>query len=150
MHGVGEHKQPTRFNKHADVHRFTSFNKHADEHHAKPTNTKPMYTEPTKTKHTNTKQTNTTHNSTCQARGSPGWNDLAYIPLGYFYSDSSTTPQECCNECITNQNCFEWYFIPIDSLCYIVTSNPCSNATYSMSCVGLEGGSVRCSGSSNW
>ncbi|CAG8749927.1 45155_t:CDS:2 [Gigaspora margarita] len=85
----------------------------------------------------------------CQARGNPGWNDLGYIPLGY-YDFLVGTPQECCNSSITKQSCFEWYFNPINGDCTIVISNPCSGATYSMSCVGLEGGSVRCSDSSNW
>ncbi|CAG8791510.1 33094_t:CDS:2, partial [Racocetra persica] len=65
------------------------------------------------------KSTNTTQTPACQAR-------------------------ECCNSCISDQTCFEWYFNPINSVCAFVTSNPCSGATYSISCIGLEGGSVRC------
>ncbi|CAG8752157.1 8563_t:CDS:1, partial [Racocetra fulgida] len=109
-------RRPTRFNIHANSP--TRFNK-LD-------NKLPV------------KSTNTTQTPACQTRGSPGWNDLGYIPLGYDTMGIGFTPQQCCNSCISNQTCFEWYFNPINSECAFVTSNPCSGATYSISCIGLE------------
>ncbi|KAF0485825.1 hypothetical protein F8M41_022752 [Gigaspora margarita] len=135
----------------AHINRPTHINKHANKFSFKYENTK--YSKSThinkhankfSVKHANTKHSKPTQ--ACQSRGSPGWNDLVHIPLGYDYQAYTiSNAQDCCNSCITNQTCFQWYFQASNTQCVFVTVNPCSGDIYSPSCVGLEGGNVRCS-----
>ncbi|CAG8532172.1 18939_t:CDS:1, partial [Racocetra fulgida] len=114
-------------------------NKHANKHDNKHT--------PTKTKCS----TPTPKPTCCQSRGSPGWNDKFHLASGGGIDYTNiTTAQDCCNACIADPNCFQWYFVS-GVRCLIDNRDACSHVTITPSgditpSGGVaEGGIIRCS-----
>ncbi|CAG8608099.1 9726_t:CDS:1 [Scutellospora calospora] len=140
-------------NKHANKHVF--INKHANKHVNKHANHVINQKTKCSTSTTTPPPVCSPTPVCCECRGSPGWNNIIYsvLPDQLVNITTSSTPRDCCNSCIADENCVSWYYNNQIMMCRhevnTSTADACTVDKSIPSSFGDEGGVIRCNDDSS-